>query len=45
MFLPDVCDKARLLIIEVPIIATLQLLHIVSPHDAEDLPSSAFNHN
>jgi hypothetical protein len=45
MFLPDVCDKARLLVIEVPIIAKEQLLQIVSPHDAEALPSSAFNHN
>jgi hypothetical protein len=36
--LPDVCDNARLLLVEVREIKILQLLQVVSPDDAEESP-------
>jgi hypothetical protein len=42
--LPDVCDEARLLVIEVPVTTTLQLSQIVSPLEAEEWPNPMNDH-
>jgi hypothetical protein len=42
--LPDVCDEARLLVIEVPVMTTLQFSQIVSPLDEEESPVPMNDH-
>jgi hypothetical protein len=42
--IPDVLDKARLLVIVALNTETLQLLHVVSPHDAEEYPTPMYDH-
>ncbi len=37
--LPNVCDEARLLVIEVFVMTTLQLSQLVSPLEAEESPN------
>ena len=42
--LPDVIDRAPLLIIEIPVMETLQSLQYVSPDVAFELPDTICDH-